>query len=1525
MHQQSAGNDVLPFSEATQRWFDSSFAQPTEAQVGAWKSIARGNNTLVVAPTGSGKTLSAFLWSIDKLVQERSEEADEKVRILYISPMKALGVDVEKNLRSPLAGITQAALALGLSTPSISVGVRSGDTSAQERRRLAKHPPDILITTPESLYLMLTSEAGRSLSSVQTVIIDEIHALAGNKRGAHLALSLERLDDLLPTPAQRIGLSATVKPPREVARFLGGEQKVTIVAPQAEPHFNIRVEVPVPDMTQPPMPEGYDSEDYGGEHRLGSMWPSIENALYRHILSVHSTIIFANSRRLAERLTQQINAIHEKETGSEEPLAQAHHGSVSKEQRENVEEGLKSGRIRCVVSTSSLELGIDMGLVDQVILMDPPPSVASGLQRIGRAGHHVGGISQAIIFPTHRSKLLETAAVVQRMRSGQIEDTQVLTNPLDILAQHTVAAVSMKDWDVDEWYRTVVKAAPYQSLPRTVFDATLDLLAGKYPSTEFAQLRPRLIWDRTDNLLSARPGSQRLAVTQGGTIPDRGLFRVVTAGEDDSRSRVGELDEEMVYESRVGEVFTLGTTSWRIKEITKDTVEVLPAFGVPGKMPFWRGDSASRPFQLGQGIGELIGRLDHSLVKGSDDSAVDFLRELGFDDNAVTNTLAYVTEQREVAGTVPTDATLLVEQTKDDVGDWRLVLESPLGLAVHAPWALAINARVRQLYGIDGSAIASNDGIIVRLPDTDDDVPGASLFAFDPDELRQLVLDEVSDSALFASRFRECAARALILGGGKPGKRSPLWQQRQRSARLLEVATRYPTFPIVLEALRECLQDVYDVDALVNVHQKIRDGRIRLQQNHTDVPGPFAQSLLFGYVGAFMYEGDTPAGERRLAALSVDPELLRELLGDTDLSQILEPDAITQVHDELQKLTPSRWLRGPEGVVDLLRLLGPMSIPQLSARLGSTATPDEAITEKELAEALSELIDARRVIVIRIAGSEVYATIEDAGVLQQALGIALPMGVPSAFTQPQPDALRNLLVRYGANRGPFTAQEAAHSFGLGTAVVASELRILTQERLFIEGVFSEENEDSQPQWIHRDVLRRIRGRSIALLRGSVEAVPQHVYAAFLQEWQGIGTDVAGAEAVEMALDVLTGLTLPASTWESLVLPARVEGYQPDMLDSFITSGEFLWAGEGQLSTTDGWVSFHHRDTAPLTLPQAEAPSDGLEQRIIEVLTQHGALFAPAIMEYLRAANIQISSSDLSHALWSLVWKSVVTTDNIEALRVAVKGKRAAQKTSPHRRRPRRMRTSLLREMAPALSATPTEPSLVGRWSLLPSVDPDAPHRFVATLGLLLDRYAVVSKGVVNAESVEGGFSRIYQALVKLEESGKCRRGYLIQGLGGAQFALSHTVDRLREFAENLEARAQTGNPHIVVLSATDPANPYGAVLPWPDIQSGSDLPEIARPRRNPGALVVLVDGRAVFYVERGGRTAVDLLGEDTTEEDRAVYAHALARALIKAQLNAFTLESINGIAVSQSPWEPALLEAGFERKPRGLIWRKKVL
>ncbi|MGV9678084.1 ATP-dependent helicase [Nocardia sp. NPDC003482] len=1586
------------FSRATQEWFDGAFAAPTAAQLGAWQAISAGEHTLVVAPTGSGKTLSAFLWAIDRLATRPPADGPARTSVLYISPLKALAVDVERNLRAPLVGVTQTAKRLGLPAPEITVGVRSGDTTAAARRTMQRTPPDILITTPESLFLMLTSAARETLSEVRTVIVDEVHAIAGSKRGAHLALSLARLDLLTERPAQRIGLSATVRPPEEVGRFLVGPAPITIVAPPAPKTFDLSVRVPVADMTEPG-----DSDD-----QPGSIWPHVDSAIVDLVLAHRSSIVFANSRRLAERLTARLNEAYtarlgdpvatehappaqlgpstEVTHGAEQLLARAHHGSVSKEQRALIEDDLKSGRLRCVVATSSLELGIDMGAVDLVVQVEAPPSVASGLQRVGRAGHQVGEISRGVIFPKHRTDVVHCAVASMRMTAGQIEELSIPAHPLDILAQQTVAACALEPIDVDTWFETVRGTGSYATLPRSAYESVLDLLAGRYPSDEFAELRPRVVWDRDAGTLTGRPGAQRLAVTSGGAIPDRGLFPVFMVGE--KASRVGELDEEMVYESRIGDVFALGATSWRIEEITHDRVLVSPAFGLPGRLPFWHGDSLGRPAELGAALGEFVrtagqaierapaARVD-TLVGATSDPEVTkrgtgassdsskrgqrragaeldelerISRAAGLDAFATANLVALLRDQQQATGQLPTDRTLVVERFRDELGDWRLVLHSPYGLPVHAPWALAVGSRLRERFGVDAAPTASDDGIVVRLPDTTDDPPGAELFVFESDEIDDIVTEQVGASALFASRFRECAARALLLPRRDPGRRAPLWQQRQRAAQLLDVARKFPDFPILLETVRECLQDVYDLPALRRLLGEVARRKLRLVAVETAAPSPFANSMLFDYIGQFMYEGDSPLAERRAAALSLDSSLLAELLGRVELRELLDADVIALTERELQRLTPERHAHDLEGLADLLRLLGPL-------------TPDEAARRcaDDPAPWFEELSKTRRALEVSFAGQRWWVAVEDAARLRDALGVPLPIGTPTAFIEPVPDPLGDLVGRYARTHAPFTLDAVARRFGIGTAVAATALHRLAAEKRVVEGEFTPGAAGAE--WCDAQVLRRLRRRSLAAARKEVEPVSTAAFARFLPAWQHVGTgELRGVDGVAAVVEQLAGVPIPASAWESLVLPSRVRDYSPAMLDELMATGEVVWSGHGSITAKDGWVALHPADQLPLTLPPPDEIDFGMTH--VQLLLSLGATLIPvdaqgrslpgdtskhaaggeiSIEPERPAAEVMDSSvtaepeaggrmqvvpstggayffrqlSDatgllddnaVASALWDLVWAGYVAGDTFAPVRALLSG--TTRSTTAHRtpRRTPRGRMYLPRANMPTRTGPPT---VAGRWSLLPEREADNTIRAHATADVLLERYGVLTRGPVQSEGVSGGFALMYRVLTEFEDRGRCRRGYFVDSLGGAQFSTTDVVDRLRSYDSD---RAQQG---ALALASCDPANPYGAALPWPkSAAEGAGH----RPGRKAGALVVLVNGELALYLERGGKT---LLTFTEDPQARTEAAAALAALVTTRRVDSLVIDRVDGESVHGNTFATFLTEAGFAATPRGFRLRGK--
>ncbi|BCL16335.1 DEAD/DEAH box helicase [Micromonospora sagamiensis] len=1526
------------FGTPTREWFTAAFAAPTPAQVDAWRAVAAGRHALVVAPTGSGKTLAAFLWSLDRLAREPvPEDRRRRCRVLYVSPLKALAVDVERNLRTPLAGIRQAATRLGVTPCDVTVGMRTGDTPADERRAFARTPPDVLITTPESLFLLLTSAARDSLRGVETVIVDEVHAVAGTKRGAHLALSLERLDELLPRPAQRIGLSATVRPIDACARFLGGSRPVDVVQPPSAKTIELSVQVPVADMARLDEVEPSEGDLGGPGPRRASIWPAVEERVLALVRTHRSTIVFTNSRRSAERLCARLNelaadpppesadagavgsapgAVPAPAAGAMLPpaarrppaeiiaqsgtadgaapvIARAHHGSVSREERKHIEEALKSGQLPCVVATSSLELGIDMGAVDLVVQIEAPPSVAAGLQRVGRAGHQVGAVSRGVVFPKHRGDLLSCAVVADRMAAGAIEELHHPRNPLDVLAQQIVAMVALEPWRVDELAAVVRRAAPFAELPDSALHAVLDMLSGRYPSTAFAELRPRLVWDRAADVLTGRQGAQRLAVTSGGTIPDRGLFGVFLAGAERA-ARVGELDEEMVYESRVGDVFLLGSSSWRIEEITPDRVLVSPAPGQAARMPFWKGDQAGRPVELGRAIGARV----RALLRQDDESALAALRAGGLDDWAAGNLMAYLREQQTATRSLPDDRTVVVERFRDELGDWRLAVHSVLGARVNGPWALAIGRRLAERYGVDAQVMPADDGIVVRLPDTADAPPGADVVAFDPDEITQLVEESVGTSALFAARFRECAARSLLLPRRDPRRRQPLWQQRQRAAQLLDVAREYADFPVTLEAARECLQDVFDLPALTTLMRELATRRVRLVEVETSPPSPFARSLLFGYVGAFLYEGDAPLAERRAAALALDSGLLGELLGRVDLRELLDPTVLAETDRQLRWLTEQRRPRDAEDVVELLRVLGDLTDAELAERGVPADWP-------------TGLAAARRVLRLRIAGQERWVGVEDAARLRDALGVALPVGVPEAYLAPVTDPLGDLVSRYARTHGPFAAATCAARFGLGVAVVEQTLRRLAATGRVVSGEFLPESAGTQ--WCDAEVLRLLRRRSLAALRREIEPVPPRTLATFLPRWQQIGAAARGVEALAAAAEQLQGVAVPASALERLVLPARVADYSPAFLDELCASGELVWAGSGAISGGDGWVTLAYADAAPLLLP---APDEALaltpaHQAVLDALADGQALF-------FRSLSDRVGSGDdaaLTAVLWDLVWAGHLTNDTLAPLRALLGGGGA------HRARPAAPRTRYRRPGRVALPARSGPPTVAGRWSRLPERDTDPLRRAAALADLLLERHGVLTRGAVVAEQVTGGFSAVYPVLSGLEERGAARRGYFVEGLGAAQFAVPGAVDRLRALADTADGtRTRGGAP--LVLAATDPANPYGAALPWPErvVDSGDGTAPATghRAARKAGALVVLVDGELVLYVERGGRTILSFSAE---AEALTGAAKALADAVHSGALGAISVERADGEAVHASPLRDALTTAGFRATPRGLRLR----
>jgi ATP-dependent Lhr-like helicase len=1482
------------FQAPVEAWFRAAFGSPTDAQARGWDAIITGASTLILAPTGSGKTLAAFLAGLDRLMFSPVPAPRARCRILYVSPLKALAVDVDRNLRGPLAGITREAERQGVPVHVPTVAVRTGDTPAADRARFQRHPADILITTPESLFLLLTSQAREVLRSIELVIIDEIHALVPTKRGAHLALSLERLAALTPTSPQRIGLSATQRPLDEVAAFLGGWQvparrrrtttarsraamgastvhdefeatttaattvarPVAIVDAGSRKPLSLRIEVPVEDLSRVGEPVAVASGPTSAVART-SIWSAIHPRLLDLIRAHRSTLIFVNSRRLAERLAGSVNEL------AGEVLCRAHHGSLAREQRTDIEDRLKAGTLRALVATSSLELGIDMGAIDLVVQVEAPPSVASGMQRIGRAGHQVGAESAGVVFPKFRGDLLACAAVASAMFEGRVEATRYPRNPLDVLAQQIVAMVAMDDLDVDEVWRTVRQAAPFHALSRAAFDGVLDMLSGRYPSDEFAELRPRLTWDRTRERLKAREGTRRLVVANAGTIPDRGLYGVFLAGAGRDPIRVGELDEEMVFESRAGEVFVLGASSWRIDEITHDRVLVTPAPGEPGKTPFWRGDRPGRPLELGLEIGTLT----RDLARASIPAALSRLTTRhGLEAGAAENLVRYIHDQATTSA-LPDAETIVIERGRDDLGDWRVCLLSPRGSRIHAPWCMAIVAKIRRELGLDVETMWTDDGVVVRFPDADA-APDPQMVLPDPDEVEALVVEQLGATALFAARFRENAGRALLLPKRRPGRRAPLWQQRKKATDLMAVASRFGSFPMILETYRECLRDVFDMPALVETLRAIRSRAVQVRVVDPPTTSPFAASVMFGYVANFLYDGDAPPAERRAQALAVDQSQLRELIGDAELRELLDVEEIAAVELELQRLAESRHARSADAVHDLLREVGDLSDEEIVARTMNGVWP----------AARAGLQRDKRIVSVQVAGDARWVAVEDMARYRDALGVVVPRGLPAVWLEPTPAPWWDLAARYARTHAPFVPAQAAARFGVADTVIAEALRALQAGGRVVEGEFTPGR--SEREWCDAGVLRQLRRRSLARLRKQVAAVEPPALVRAVVEWQGIGATRRGPDALLDVIEQLQGAPIVASLLEREILPARLRDYEPDWLDTLVTAGEVVWVGLEPLGHVDGRLALFLTDHAPTLMPTPASvtpePDDSLPPRILGVLRTRGALF----FHELHAALGGGFPGDVVDALWSLVWQGRVTNDAMFALRARV---------HPPKARERRTRpTFRSRRQAPAAAE--------GRWSLTPAIESSATVRMAARARQLLARHGVLTREAVAAEGVSGGFSAIYPALRAMDEAGQVRRGYFVSGLGATQFAQPGALDVLRARRD-----ADTESPQVVALAATDPACLFGTAIPWP----------IQGAQRVPGARVVIVDGTLAVYVARGQREITTWLPADEPERSRVMRAASQQMVALGRAAGGMVIAAIDGHAPLEHPLAASLLDAGF--------------
>jgi ATP-dependent Lhr-like helicase len=1462
------------FGPATRAWLEARFEAPTPIQEKGWPLLAARQHALLVAPTGSGKTLAAFLEAIDRLGR-LPNDAEPGVRVLYISPLKALVYDIERNLRAPLLGIAGEAESLGeraLFRPP-RLAIRTGDSSAKERRQQGKHPAEILVTTPESLYLILGSQQSETLRSVETIIVDEIHALAPTKRGIHLALSLERVANHCDAgDPQRIGLSATARPSEEIARFLGGDRAVEIVDTSRPPAIKLSVSVPVPDMTRPELGGRRDPNDHarplratGDGESETSLWPAIYPELLEQIRAHQSSIVFVNSRGLCERLAHRLNEL------AAEPLVRAHHGSLAHEKRREIEGALARGELRAIVATSSLELGIDMAAVELVLLVESPGAVARGLQRIGRAGHAVGETSLGVIFPKHRADLLEATVVARGMREGKVEAIRVPQNALDVLAQQIVAMVAEGPIEVDDLEAIITRSAGYAKLARSSLRSVLDMLAGFYPSTDFAELRPRIHWDRKTDLLEVREGAGRIALLSGGTIPDRGQYAVHLGP---SGPRVGELDEEMVHETRPGDVVTLGASSWRTLEITRDRVIVAPAPGELGRLPFWRGDGPGRPIELGRAIGRFTREL---LECGERDDRHAWLRsDYDLDEHAARNLLDHIASQEDWTGSCPTDRQIVIERFRDELGDWRLCILSPFGSRIHAPWALAISARLAEQGNFNAQPLWTDDGIMFRFVDADR-LPPTDLFLPGPDEVEELVVDQLANSALFASQFRENAARALLLPRRRPGARTPLWTQRLRSQNLHAVARNFPDFPIMLETYRSCMQDVFDLPGLVDLMSGIRSRKIGVDDIETRSASPFARSLVFAYTANYLYNVDMPAAERRSQALSLDKAMLRELLGAEALRTLLDPEVIDAIEARLQGLDSELRAHHGDALHDTLRRVGDLDHSELLARFEGE--------QDALDTACDQLSAAQRIVAVEISGRTRWIAAEDAAIYRDALGVALPAGLPAAFLEPPNSPLEQLLMRFARVHGPFTTAAAATRFGLLPAQAEPILAVLAAKGRLISGEFDPRGRG--PEWCDKEILRRIKRGTLDRLRNEISPVSADVLCRFLVDWHGIGAARKGESRLDDVIDLLEGLPLSFAELERSILPARMPNFESRMLDERGALGQLVWVGCRAIGEKDGRVALYRRERIATLLDPPSRPEDlgPVQSEILAFLEAQGASFFTELVQ-----NVEVDSKGgLFEALWELVWLGLVTNDTFAPIRAL------SLRVAPGRRRGRR---------APP-SAT------AGRWSLVANllVNPPSPTvRLHARTLLLLERHGIVSREAMAIEAQQGGFSAIYPVLREMEETGRVRRGHFALGMTSAQLAIPGAVDRLRSL------RTGDEGSRAVLLAATDPAQPYGAMLEWPETGHHH-----ARPRRAVGAAVVLVDGSPGLFIDRGGRRLFSF-GDVATQEGSVRFERALrALAIDVARLGRkrLSVEEINGEKARASRFADAFLRAGFRPGYRG--------
>jgi ATP-dependent Lhr-like helicase len=1521
-------NVLADFHPLVRRWFERAYGEPSPPQRLGWPSIAAGRNTLILAPTGSGKTLAAFLWTINHLIEQQlREELAPGVRVLYVSPLKALNNDIARNLEAPLSGIRQEAVAAGIALPTIHTAVRTGDTPQSKRRAMVSTPPEILITTPESLYLMLTSSQARSIfTTVQYVIVDEIHAVCNNKRGVHLSLSLERLQEVADQEFVRIGLSATQRPLERIAGFLGGytadpengtrtvPRPVNIVDAGQRKEMDLKVICAADDFALMPQ---------------DSVWPLVFDEVLEEIRTHRTTLIFVNNRRLAERVAATLNERITEATGvtfnlysvprqtqwtagagrgeprdrshersgdelagtpetvsgggtadaqGAEQLVQAYHGSMSREAREQMEADLKAGRLRALVATSALELGIDIGSIDLVIQLQSPKGIARGLQRVGRSGHLVSATSKGRVFVSHREDLVETLVVARAMQAHTVEETFIPENCLDVLAQQVVAMVGVEPWPVDRLFAVVRRSMCYHALPRELFDRVLDMLAGRYTHEAFRDLRPRISWDRVNNVVAPLPGTSHAALTGGGTIADRGYYGVYL---EDKRTKVGEVDEEFIYESRSGDTFLLGSSVWRMMDIDANRIIVAPAPGQPARMPFWRGEGIGRSFELGLAVGRFRRELEARLDRPGCQEWLQ--KEYPVDSRGAWNVMDYGRRQKEATGRLPTDTTLILESFRDELGDPRIVLHSCFGRRVNGLLGLFLARAYTQRAGTEPQMLYNDDGIMLRCPDTDAVYPDL-LSDIDVAAAHSTVLDDIMFSPVFGGQFRQNAGRALLLPRTTPGKRTPLWLQRLRAADLLSAVRQFEDFPIVIETVREVLNDVLDFPRFRSILSQVADGSIEVVTVQTEIPSPFAASLLFDFIAVYMYEHDQPREDRQSQYLAVNRELLSEVVDLDTVASLVRPEAITAVEADLQHTRPGYRARTPEELMELLIRVGDLTEEEVQMRVEGASAP-----------MLAELGRNGRAVLMRRGGRPVWIAGENRALYAR-------IGSDEATT--------TILRRYVEHHGPVTTKELADRYDLSEDDVRRAAARWSSDRHMVRGKFRPPSMPGagEPQWCYRPNIERIHRQTISLLRKEIQPCTLPEYVRFALAWHTAHATAVHASQPDLSpiLDQLAGLTLPAEVWEYHVAAARISGSPasnpaPSHAAMLGALPGYVWCGSGPgrmkvFPRGEGGIFLN-----PPTVNNEEEPGEAA-RRVLDYLRQHGASFLSDIR-----TGAHLSLQALNAALAELFWSGMITNDNLQEIFQLKRTTRVderipvepVQVVGPHSRR----RFSPV--VQGARRAIRDLPGWLGRWSLIdhPAVLGNAltaGERIMRQVDCTLQRYGILAREFLRREDLLP-WSLLAPELQRREMRGTVRRGYFVEGLSGMQYALPSAVEMLRR------ERSRPAPDEAILLNACDPINPYGP---------GVDLPFAGgRVARTSSTMIAFVGGVPVLLSELNGTRLSTAPDASDQEIELALQSlvNLTRRPPAMRPFRHIHVEQANGTKPALDRIQPLLAKLGFVR------------